>query len=214
MLVVSAGLGLMFVPLTLMVVSHVRNDEQGAASGVLNVGQQIGGADRARGHRHDRLDGGREQRPDPDGERRRGRGDGRRRHSRGGALPGVWPTGSPTASVIAGLVTLVGLRRHRHDLDARPRAPELGVHQDGRPSCDEALGTCEGAAACASGARVGPDRTKPTKWGQIIEIDPDGNGIELYLELRRQEWPGDRRQLRDGHRAKLDLEGLLAEADD
>ena len=44
MLVVSAGLGLMFVPLTLVVVSHVRNDEQGAASGVLNVGQQIGGA--------------------------------------------------------------------------------------------------------------------------------------------------------------------------
>lgn len=44
MLLVSAGLGLMFVPLTLMVVSHVSNDEQGAASGLLNTGQQIGGA--------------------------------------------------------------------------------------------------------------------------------------------------------------------------
>jgi EmrB/QacA subfamily drug resistance transporter len=44
MIVVSAGLGLMFVPLTLMVVSHVRNEDAGAASGVLNVGQQIGGA--------------------------------------------------------------------------------------------------------------------------------------------------------------------------
>jgi EmrB/QacA subfamily drug resistance transporter len=44
MIVVSAGLGLMFVPLTLMVVSHVRNEDAGAASGVLNVGQQIGGS--------------------------------------------------------------------------------------------------------------------------------------------------------------------------
>ena len=44
MLVVSGGMGLMFVPLTLMVVSHVRNDEAGAASRVLNMGQQIGGA--------------------------------------------------------------------------------------------------------------------------------------------------------------------------
>ena len=49
--------------------------------------------DRPRGHRHDRLDGGREQRPDPDGEwrRRRGRGrrDGPRRDPDPGALPGA-----------------------------------------------------------------------------------------------------------------------------
>ena len=44
MLLVSAGMGLMFVPLTLMVVSHVAPHETGAASGVLNTGQQIGGA--------------------------------------------------------------------------------------------------------------------------------------------------------------------------
>jgi hypothetical protein len=44
LLLVSAGLGLMFVPLTLMVVSHVRDQDAGAASGVMNVGQQIGGA--------------------------------------------------------------------------------------------------------------------------------------------------------------------------
>jgi len=43
-LVVSVGMGLMFVPLTLMVVSHVDDREQGAASGVLNTGQQVGGA--------------------------------------------------------------------------------------------------------------------------------------------------------------------------
>ncbi len=44
MLIVSAGLGLMFVPLTLMVVSHVAPQETGAASSLLNIGQQIGGA--------------------------------------------------------------------------------------------------------------------------------------------------------------------------
>jgi hypothetical protein len=44
MLMVSGGLGLMFVPLTLMVVSHVAPQETGVASGMLNTGQQIGGA--------------------------------------------------------------------------------------------------------------------------------------------------------------------------
>ncbi len=44
LMLVSLGMGLMFVPLTLMVVSHVRNDEAGAASSLLNIGQQIGGA--------------------------------------------------------------------------------------------------------------------------------------------------------------------------
>jgi predicted MFS family arabinose efflux permease len=44
MMVLAAGLGFMFVPITLMVVSHVANQEQGAASGLLNTGQQIGGA--------------------------------------------------------------------------------------------------------------------------------------------------------------------------
>ena len=44
MLLVSAGLGMMFVPLTLMVVSHVAPEESGAASSMLNIGQQIGGA--------------------------------------------------------------------------------------------------------------------------------------------------------------------------
>ena len=43
-LVLSAGLGMMFVPLTLMVVSHVDHHEAGAASSMLNIGQQIGGA--------------------------------------------------------------------------------------------------------------------------------------------------------------------------
>jgi EmrB/QacA subfamily drug resistance transporter len=44
MMVLSIGMGLMFVPLTLMIVSHVRHDEAGAASSLLNIGQQVGGS--------------------------------------------------------------------------------------------------------------------------------------------------------------------------
>ena len=44
LMLVSAGMGLMFVPLTLMVVSHVKNEEAGAASSLLNIGQQVGGS--------------------------------------------------------------------------------------------------------------------------------------------------------------------------
>ena len=43
-LLVGTGMGLLFVPLTLMVVSHLRDDEAGAASGLFNIGQQIGGS--------------------------------------------------------------------------------------------------------------------------------------------------------------------------
>lgn len=44
MMVLAAGMGLMFVPITLMVVSHVDHSEAGAASGMLNIGQQVGGS--------------------------------------------------------------------------------------------------------------------------------------------------------------------------
>jgi hypothetical protein len=43
-LLVSTGMGLLFVPLTLMVVNHVAPHETGAASGLLNTTQQVGGA--------------------------------------------------------------------------------------------------------------------------------------------------------------------------
>ena len=43
-LVISIGLGMTFVPLTLMVLAGVAPQESGAASGMLNTGQQIGGA--------------------------------------------------------------------------------------------------------------------------------------------------------------------------
>ena len=44
MLLVSAGMGLLFVPLTLMIVSHLKDEDAGAASGLFNIGQQIGGS--------------------------------------------------------------------------------------------------------------------------------------------------------------------------
>jgi EmrB/QacA subfamily drug resistance transporter len=44
MMILASGMGLMFVPITLMVVSHVDHTEAGAASSMLNIGQQIGGS--------------------------------------------------------------------------------------------------------------------------------------------------------------------------
>jgi EmrB/QacA subfamily drug resistance transporter len=44
MIVLAIGLGLTFVPLTLMAVSGARPSESGLASALLNVGQQIGGS--------------------------------------------------------------------------------------------------------------------------------------------------------------------------
>ncbi len=44
MLVLSMGMGMQFVSLTLMALSNVRSDETGAASGLLNATQQVGGS--------------------------------------------------------------------------------------------------------------------------------------------------------------------------
>jgi EmrB/QacA subfamily drug resistance transporter len=44
LLIISAGMGLTFVPLTLTAVSGVRPHETGLASALLNTGQQVGGA--------------------------------------------------------------------------------------------------------------------------------------------------------------------------
>ena len=40
----SVGMGLMFVPLTLTAVHHLRAEDSGIGSGVLNTMQQVGGA--------------------------------------------------------------------------------------------------------------------------------------------------------------------------
>jgi len=44
MVVMAIGMGFIFVPLTTVAVSRVRHTEAGAASAMLNVGQQVGGA--------------------------------------------------------------------------------------------------------------------------------------------------------------------------
>ena len=44
MLVIAAGLGLLFVPLTLVAMSRVRDEESGVAASLRNTGQQIGGS--------------------------------------------------------------------------------------------------------------------------------------------------------------------------
>ena len=43
-LVTAAGLGLLFVPLSLVALSRVRDEDSGLASSLLNTGQQVGGA--------------------------------------------------------------------------------------------------------------------------------------------------------------------------
>ena len=151
MLVVSAGLGLMFVPITLMVVSHVRNDEQGAASGVLNVGQQIGGAVglAAIGTIAWTAVANSVQTQMASGAAAGAAG--------AAAGAGGIPTpvlyqaladGFSTGLMIAGLVALSGFVV-AIVTTWTPGHVRLSsaVHEDGRPSCDEALGTCEGATA-------------------------------------------------------------------
>ncbi|HEY2693298.1 MAG TPA: MFS transporter [Streptosporangiaceae bacterium] len=44
MLITSAGLGLTFVPLSLVALHHVADQDSGAAASLLNAGQQVGGA--------------------------------------------------------------------------------------------------------------------------------------------------------------------------
>ncbi len=43
LLIIAAGLGLLFVPMTLVALTKVRNEDTGVASSLLNVGQQVGG---------------------------------------------------------------------------------------------------------------------------------------------------------------------------
>ncbi len=44
MLVTSTGLGMLFVPLSLVALNRVRGEDSGVASSLLNTGQQVGGA--------------------------------------------------------------------------------------------------------------------------------------------------------------------------
>jgi NADH:ubiquinone oxidoreductase subunit 6 (subunit J) len=44
MLVLAIGLGLLFVPLTLVAMARVRDEESGVAASLRNTGQQVGGS--------------------------------------------------------------------------------------------------------------------------------------------------------------------------
>jgi predicted MFS family arabinose efflux permease len=44
MMITALGLGCVFVPMTLVALTRIRDDEAGIASGVVNMGQQVGGS--------------------------------------------------------------------------------------------------------------------------------------------------------------------------
>lgn len=153
LLLVSAGLGLMFVPLTLMVVSHVRDQDAGAASGVMNVGQQIGGsiglaaigtiAWTSVAHSvQDQIAAG--------GAAAAGAA-GAAAQSAGGVpapiLHQALTDGFSTGLMIAGFVTLSAFIVAIVTTWTPGRVRLSSAVHDVEPSCDEALGTCEGATA-------------------------------------------------------------------
>jgi predicted MFS family arabinose efflux permease len=154
LLLVSAGMGFMFVPLTLMVVSHVRDQDAGAASGVLNVGQQIGGSiglaaigtiawtSVANSVQEHMAAGGAAA----------AGAAGAAAQSAGGVptpiLHQALTDGFSTGLMIAGFVTLSAfvVAIVTTWTPGRVRLSSA-VQVDGAAPCDEALGTCEGAAA-------------------------------------------------------------------
>ena len=167
MVLLSIGMGLMFVPITLMIVSHVRHDEAGAASSLLNIGQQVGGsiglaaigtiawtsvAHTVRTGVAAAAAAG-----------ATGAATGGASSSAGSGVASVPPAilyhgltvGFSTGLMIAGIVALSGfvvavvttwtpggfrLRSARHDRE---------------PSCDEVLGTCDPAALATAAATDG-----------------------------------------------------------
>ena len=163
MVLLSVGMGLMFVPITLMVVSHVRRDEAGAASSLLNIGQQVGGsiglaaigtiawtsvAHTVRTGMAAAAATG---------------GAGAAAAATGGAssadsgVAGVPPAilyhgltvGFSTGLMIAGFVALSGFFVAVVTTWTPGRFRLLSARHDREPSCDEVLGTCEPALAPA-----------------------------------------------------------------
>jgi EmrB/QacA subfamily drug resistance transporter len=159
MAVLSIGMGLMFVPLTLMVVSHVRHDEAGTASSLLNIGQQVGGsiglaaigtiawtsvANTVRDSMAAAATaaGGAAQ------------GAGSAAGGAAGPAAGVPPAilyhgltvGFSTGLMIAGFVALSGFVVAVVTTWTPGRFRLRSSRHDREPSCDEVLGTCEAAS--------------------------------------------------------------------
>ena len=159
MMVLSLGMGLMFVPITLMVVSHVRHDEAGAASSLLNIGQQVGGsiglaaigtiawtsvATTVRnGMAAAAANGG------------AAGAAGGASSSAGSGVAGVPPAilyhgltvGFSTGLMIAGIVAMSGFLVAVVATWTPGRFRLLSARHDREPSCDEVLGTCAEAVA-------------------------------------------------------------------
>ena len=161
MMLLSVGMGLMFVPLTLMVVSHVKNEEAGAASSLLNIGQQIGGsiglaaigtvawtsvAHSVRSQMAAAVTtaGGASAATTSGAGAARG----------AASLPPqvlyhALTVGFSTGLVIAGAVALSGFFVALVTTRTPGRVRLSSALHDREPSCDEVLGTCEPAAAVA-----------------------------------------------------------------
>ena len=161
MMLLSVGMGLMFVPLTLMVVSHVKNEEAGAASSLLNIGQQIGGSIglaaigtvawtsvahsvRSQMAAAATTAGGASAATTSGAGAARG----------AASLPPqvlyhALTVGFSTGLVIAGAVALSGFFVALVTTRTPGRVRLSSALHDREPSCDEVLGTCEPAAAVA-----------------------------------------------------------------
>jgi EmrB/QacA subfamily drug resistance transporter len=151
-LLVSIGFGCMFVPLTLMVVSHVAPQETGSASSLLNTGQQLGGAlglafmgtvawtSVAHNVTSQITAGGSGV-----------AGAATRAAAAGGGVPTsiadhALTAGFSTGLLVAGAVVLLGFFVALVTTwTPGPWRLSSAVHER-EPSCDEALGTCQGAA--------------------------------------------------------------------
>ena len=161
MMLLSVGMGLMFVPLTLMVVSHVKNEEAGAASSLLNIGQQIGGsiglaaigtvAWTSVAHSvRSQLAAAATTAGGASAATTSGAGA-----ARGAAslppqvLYHALTVGFSTGLVIAGAVALSGFFVALVTTRTPGRVRLSSALHDREPSCDEVLGTCEPAAAVA-----------------------------------------------------------------
>ena len=162
MLVLALGMGLMFVPLTLMVVSHVRHDEAGAASSLLNIGQQVGGsiglaaigtiawtsvANSVRDSMAAAAASGAAQ----VGGGTAGAAEGAAGVPQAILFHGL-TVGFSTGLVIAGVVALSGFAVAVVATWTPGRFRLRSARHDREPSCDEVLGTCDAVALSAATA--------------------------------------------------------------
>jgi EmrB/QacA subfamily drug resistance transporter len=164
MMVLAIGMGLMFVPMTLMVVSHVRHDEAGAASSLLNIGQQVGGsiglaaigtiawtsvASTVRDSMAAAAASGAAQ-----GAGGSAAGEGAATIPQAILFHGL-TVGFSTGLVIAGVVALSGFVVAVVTTRTPGRFRLRSARHDREPSCDEVLGTCDTevlSSATAAGA--------------------------------------------------------------